>query len=46
VREVPLDSFRSRTTLQLNALVISSPDAEFLLRARDESVWIARRSLD
>ncbi len=46
VREVPLDSFRPRTTLQLNALVISSPDAEFLLRARDEAVWIARRSLD
>lgn len=45
VREVPLKAFRPRTTKQLNALVITSADTQFLLRARDESVWIVRRSL-
>ena len=45
VREVPLEAFSPRSTLQLNALVITSANAQFLLRARDEVVWIVRRSL-
>lgn len=45
VREVPLEAFSPRTTLQLNALVITSADTQFLLRASDQAVWIVRRSL-
>ena len=46
VRKVPLTAFSLRNALQLNKLVISSTDAEFLLRARDKTVWIVRRSLN
>ena len=46
VRKVPLTAFSPRNALQLNKLVVSSIDAEFLLRARDKTVWIIRRSLN
>ena len=46
VRKVPLTAFSPRNALQLNKLVISSTDAQFLLRARDKTVWIVRRSLN
>lgn len=45
VREVPLEAFSPRTAKQLNMLVMTSSDVQFLLRASDQRVWIVRQSV-